>query len=202
MKEIIFGTQNKSKIDQVNGALKGTEFSVVGIPEGVSKLEVNEDGKTAQENAHKKATAYSTLLNKVVFAMDNALYFNNLSPDKQPGLKVRRFRDESRPGDNEMLEYYQDMISGIGGDEVDGWWEFGICIANPNGTCHETTIISPRKFIQIASKNVVAGYPLEAIQKDPLTDKIVSDMTLSEQGEFWKREIGTQLQKFITKILS
>ena len=147
MREITFGTQNKAKVDQINGGLSGTDISVVGIPEGTPKIEVEENGKTALENAHKKATAYAKQLGKIVFAMDNALYFKDLPTEEQPGLHVRRFRDKTRPNDSEMIAYYKDLISKIGGPEVDGWWEFGICIANPNGSCNETTIISPRKFV-------------------------------------------------------
>jgi len=201
MREIIFGTTNKAKIDQINGALQGTDIVVIGIPDGTPKLEIVEDGKTAQENAHKKAVAYSKLLGQTVFAMDNALYFDGLSEDKQPGMKVRRFRNESRSGDTEMLAFYSDLIKNLG-DEVDGHWEFGICLAQPNGSCKKMTIISPRKFVSTGSSNIVEGYPLESIQKDPVTDKIVSDMTTDEQTLFWQREIGEKLQKFMLESLN
>jgi hypothetical protein len=202
MIKIIFGTQNKAKIDQINGALSGTDISVLGLPEGSPKLEIEEDGLTARENAHKKATAYAKLLNRTVFAMDNALYFKGLPAEKQPALKVRRFRDDSRPSDTEMLLYYKDLISEISSNEIDGWWEFGLCIASPSGTCNETTIISTRKFVLRGSKKIVDGYPLESIQKDPGTGKIVSEMTGEEQKEFWKREIGTKVLEFVLASLN
>ena len=199
MKEIIFGTQNKAKIDQINGTLRNTDYVVVGLPNGTPKLEITEDGKTAQENAHKKAMAYAKLLGKSVFAMDNALFFKDLPMDKQPGTKVRRFKDESRSGDNEMLLYYKNLIESMGKTEADGWWEFGLCLANPDGTCCETTVISPRKFVTKGSEKVVEGYPLESIQKDPKTGRIISDMDNREQGDFWLREIGAKVQKFISE---
>ena len=199
MKEIIFGTQNKAKIDQINGSLQGTNFVVVGLPEGTSKLEIEENGLTAQENAHRKATAYAKILGEVVLAMDNALFFDDLPPEKQPGTKVRRFQDETRSNDGEVLLYYKNLIESFHKDEVDGHWEFGLCLANPNGTCKETTIVSPRKFVANGSAKVVEGYPLESIQKDPVTGKIISDMDTREQGEFWLREIGSKVQDFVVK---
>lgn len=201
MREIIFGTQNKAKIAQINGALSGTGITVVGVPEGTRAIEAEENGKTAQENAHIKATAYAILLDREVFAMDNALYFEGLPDDEQPALRVRRFKDETRPSDAEMLNFYEDLVLSLGDQEVEGRWEFGICIAKPDGTCKETTIISPRKFIAHASKNVVEGYPLESIQKDPVSGKVISDMSPEEQKDFWLREIGEKLQKFVLESL-
>jgi len=202
MREIIFGTRNEAKIDQINGALQGTDIVVIGIPEGSNELEINEDGKTAQENAHKKARAYADLLGKTVFAMDNALYFKGLDDSSQPSVNVRRFKGDERQGDSQMLEYYRDLIAKIGGEEVDGSWNFGICIARPDGTCSETTIVSPRKFVTKGSNKIVDGYPLESIQKDPVTGKIISDMNQEEQNAFWMREIGKDLQEFVLKNLT
>ena len=197
MKEIIFGTQNKAKIDQINWALKGTETVVVGLPSNTPKLEVNENGTTAQENARKKAMAYASVLHRPVISMDNALYFEGLSDEKQPGVKVRRFRDESRQGDTEMLNFYKELLVSMNVDEADAWWEFGICLANPDGTYREVTIKSPRKFVKNGSDKMIDGYPLESIQKDPISGKIISDMSEDEQADFWLREIGSKVQDFV-----
>ncbi len=195
-KELIFGTGNKAKIEQVQGALGGLDITVRGINDFGVDIKVEEDGETAQENARKKASAYAKALNRVVFAMDNALYFNGFADADQPGLFVRRVGGVEALSDEEMIASYQRLIGEQGG-QLEGWWEFGLSIAQPDGTSVEESIISPRLFVAKASESVVPGYPLESIQIEPTTGRYVSEMSAEEQAAFWQRSIGEPLAKFV-----
>jgi XTP/dITP diphosphohydrolase len=195
VKELIFGTGNKAKIQQVQGAL-GELVLVKGINEFGIDIQVEEDGKTAQENARKKAVAYANALGRTVFAMDNALYFNDLPDSEQPGLYVRRIGGIERLTDEEMVESYKELVSSHG-EQMKGYWEFGVSIAKPDGTSVEDSIISPRLFVAKASDKIVPGYPLESIQIDPETGKYVSEMSDEEQAQFWQRNIGKPLSRFV-----
>lgn len=91
MKEIVIGTGNMAKEMQIRSALSSTDVTLLGLREfDTSGVEVEEDGKTAQENARKKALTYAKLIKKPVLAMDNALYLEGLEDSKQPGINVRR----------------------------------------------------------------------------------------------------------------
>jgi len=200
MKEILFGTTNKAKIAQMQGALAPIGVVVRGIEDGTILPHVNEDGKTAQENAQKKAVTYAKALNTTVFSMDNALYFDGLADERQPGLNVRRINViNERPTDKEMLEYYSKLIKELG-NKTTGRWEFAVCVAQPNGVYQETTVISPRIFVSTPSTTMVPGYPLESIQIDPDTGIYVSEMSQEDQGKFWERAIGKPIQEFIKNI--
>lgn len=195
IKELIFGTSNKAKIQLVQGAL-GEQFIVRGISEFGIEIDVAEDGTTAEENARKKATVYAKSLEKTVFAMDNALYFNDLPDSEQPGLHVRRIGGGERVTDEAMLESYKEFVKSHG-DQMKAYWEFGLSIAQPDGTSVETSIISPRLFVAQASSKMISGFPLESIQIDPETGKYVSEMNDEEQAQFWQRNIGQSLSIFI-----
>lgn len=198
--KIIFGTKNKAKILQLQGALSPIGVEVVGLPDDFPLPEVIEDGSTAMENARKKAIAYATALDATVFSMDNALYFDYAVEEDQPGLNVRRIPSKNeRPTDEEMLAYYASFVSRFG-ERTTGYWEFAICIAAPNGNCEEIVIKSPRVFTSIPSTSVVSGYPLESIQIDPLSGRYISEMSQGEQDLFWQRAIGAPLQEFIMSI--
>ena len=200
MKEILFGTTNKAKILQLQGALAPIGVVVRGIESNTPLPVINEDGITAQENARKKALTYAKALNTTVFSMDNALYFDKLSSEEQPGLHVRRINlTNERPTDNEVLEYYSSLIKKFG-DRTTGHWEFAICVATPNGTYEETTVISSRIFTSIPSTKMVSGYPLESIQIDPITGRYISEMSQEEQDIFWQQSIGKPIQEFIKTI--
>jgi len=178
--KLIFGTKNQAKIDQIKGALVNQDIEISGLPKNIDFPEIAEDGKTAQENARKKAVAYSEMLNQTVLSMDNALYIDGLPEEKQPGINVRKINNQTdRPTDDELLQYYSQLIDGLGG-KASGRWEFALCLAAPTGKIKETTIISPRVFTSEASDKIIEGYPLESIQIDPDSGKYISEMTSEE----------------------
>lgn len=200
MKEILFGTINEAKLKQVRGALSPAGIIVEGVRDKSLLPEVIEDGKTASDNARKKSITYAKVLRKTVFSMDNALYIDGLSQNEQPGTNVRRIKGCSeRPTDQEMLEYYSQLIEKLG-TRVNGYWEFGICIANPQEEYKETIIKSPRIFVNKPSQIMIPGYPLESIQIEPETGKYISEMTQKEQDRFWQKAIGKSLLEFVQKV--
>jgi inosine/xanthosine triphosphate pyrophosphatase family protein len=199
MKELTFGTTNEAKIKQIRGALAPANIEVNGVTDKSLLPEVVEDGKTANENARKKALTFAKALGRIVFSMDNALYINGLPNDKQPALNVRRIDGKTATTDEEMIEYYSKLIESLGG-KAEGYWEFGICIATPEGDYKETTIKSPRTFVSTPTTNRQAGYPLESIQIDPASGKYIADMTQEEQDIFWQQAIGEKLLEFVKSV--
>jgi 8-oxo-dGTP diphosphatase len=201
MKEILFGTTNPAKVKQLQGALAPIGIAVRGVGDASQLPPVEEDGRTAQENAFKKAMAYAGALRVPVLAMDNALYLDGLPLEEQPGIHVRRINGSTtiRPSDEELLAHYVALVRRYG-KTMTGRWEFAICIATPKRECTETTIVSPRIFTSVPSPKTVVGYPLEAMQIDPATGKYISEMSQEEQDQFWQRAIGKPLQEFIKRI--
>ena len=199
MKELIFGTTNEAKIKQISGALAPANIEVNGVVDKSILPEVIEDGTTANENARKKAIAYAKALGKTVFSMDNALYINGLTSDRQPALNVRRIDGKTATTDEVMIEYYSKLIESLGG-KAEGYWEFGICIATPEGEYKETTIKSQRTFVSTPTINRQAEYPLESIQIDPTSGKYIADMTQQEQDIFWQQAIGDKLLEFVQSV--
>jgi 8-oxo-dGTP diphosphatase len=200
MKEIVFGTKNEAKIKQIRGALSPVGIDVNGIPNDESLPEVEEDGKTAVENARKKALAYAKALGRVVFSMDNALYLDGLKSEDQPGLNVRRINGSTeRPTDEEMVKYYSELIGSLG-EQIDGYWEYGVCIASPDGEHKETTIRSPRIFVGKPSPIIQPGYPLESLQIEPVSGKYMSELSREDQDAFWQKAIGKPLSDFIQSV--
>lgn len=200
MNQIIVGTQNPAKINQIRDALALSGINIEGLPSNVKFEDIKEDGLNAQENARKKAVTYAQALEKIVLSMDNALYFDNLKPEQQPGINVRRIEGrDDRPTDEELINYYQKLITQLG-EQTNGHWEFAVCVAYPNGVIKETTIISPRIFVSKKSEQIVPGYPLESLQIDPESKKYISEMTQEEKAVFWQKAIGKPLCEFVNSL--
>ena len=197
MPELIIGTTNPAKVEQIRGALRPLGITVSGLDKNINLPKIKEDGATAEVNACEKALAYARALGQPVLSMDNALYLDGLSPEKQPGVHVRRInKDNVRASDKEVLAYYSSLIDSFGG-RINGEWHFALCFATPEGETQETTIISPRIFVSQPSSNIIPGYPLESIQIDPNSGRYVSDLSLEDQDIYWQKAIGEPLMAFV-----
>jgi inosine/xanthosine triphosphate pyrophosphatase family protein len=196
MKQIIFGTTNQAKIIQAQAALDPLGIEVVGLSGFDNLPKVVEDGKTAQENARKKAVAYCKAIGQPVLSMDNALYVGGLSDEEQPGIHTGRISGfTERPSDEELINYYSDLFQKCGG-ETTGHWEFAFCLAFPNGVTQQITAVTPlRKFTSNVCQERIKGYPLESMQIDLETNKYVAQMSKDEQDRFWQASVGKELRE-------
>jgi XTP/dITP diphosphohydrolase len=201
MKNIIIGTTNPAKIAQIKDALAPLGIAVEGVANKDLLPSVIEDGNTAQENARKKALSYAKALRATVLSMDNALFFNGLAAEDQPGIHVRRIGGALASTDEELLEHGIALVNSLGGKAA-GYWEYGICVADLKGNVWETTIRTPRVFTCQKSKKIVPDYPLESIQIDPETGRYISEMTSDEQALFWQKTLGNQLCEFVSKTIT
>ena len=62
MKEIIYGTTNPGKVTQIRDVLEPRGFIVKSLADFNIKIDVEENGVTAEENARKKALIYAAAL--------------------------------------------------------------------------------------------------------------------------------------------
>jgi XTP/dITP diphosphohydrolase len=196
---LIVGTTNPAKIYQVRGALHGLNITVEGMPKDIQLPHVEEDGGSAEENARKKAKAYSALVSDPVIAIDNALYFDNLPPELQPGLNVRRIPGHTgRPTDTDLLNYFSKLIGEHGGT-MRGHWDFACALADKNGVVKEITIQSYRTFVSKACTTMTPGFPLDSLQIDE-TGTYLSEMDPVERAALREKEFGEKFRKFIAEI--
>jgi inosine/xanthosine triphosphate pyrophosphatase family protein len=197
--EIVYGTGNPGKAKQMQSVLTASGLAVTVRSSGEFgiELDVEEDGRTAEENARKKALAYSVALRRPVISMDSALYFDDLPDELQPGLYVRRPGGTKRMDDDEMLAYYMQLIDRFGG-RLNGHWKTAFALALPDGTCEVHAVVSPRIFVSVPHQEVPEGNPMTALQIDPATGKRVLDLTPEERARTvysW----GTSLAEFLAK---
>lgn len=202
--KLVAGTQNPAKIKLLKYILEGSKIDVEPIDQEKSLPEIAETGQTVLENARLKAKAYAKFLGQPVLSFDNGLYFEGLNSEKQPGTHTRRIPGlNRRPNDQETIEYYTKLISDISpSGKIRGFWEYGVCIAHPDGQLQEITFRSSRIFVNKPSQKIMPGYPLESLQIDSETGKYCSEMTEDELAKFYRTgsEMGRALSEFIFKL--
>lgn len=94
MKEVFIATSNPGKLRDFAGAAASSGTKVIGIPRFSSLPHVIEDGVTFEENARKKAEAYSRHVpGQIVLADDSGLEVDALNG--APGVHSARYAAEA-----------------------------------------------------------------------------------------------------------
>ena len=101
--KILVATRNRGKIREIRKALKGLGLQIHALTDFPAAPEVEEDGKTFEENALKKARFYSTLFGKLTISDDSGLEVDSLMGS--PGVYSARYagKGASDRENNRML---------------------------------------------------------------------------------------------------
>ena len=178
MKQIIFATTNESKAKRFSKGLKEHGIEVLSLKDIDMKLDVEEDGTTAIENALIKARECYRLTKKPCMGMDDTLYMEGIPEDRQPGLFVRRVNGKSLT-DEEAIDYYTNLVKEYGKDgKINCKWVYGLAVINEKGE-EATYTWSKDDFYMVdkPSDKINPGYPLNSISKYKKLDKYFTDVT-------------------------
>lgn len=177
MKELLFATGNKSKANRFTKGLQKHDIKVLTLEDIPIDIDVEENGKTAIENALIKARAYAKETTLPVFAMDDTLYLENVPEDKQPGMYVRRVNGK-RLTDDEMIDYYSNLAKEYGTDGLlTGRWIYGMALISNN---QEYTYTWSKQdfYLSATPTNIInPGYPLNTISINIKLNKYFTDIT-------------------------
>lgn len=108
--DILLSTSNKNKVNFIKIAASGLEITFHTPKELGLKLEVEENGTTAVENAIIKARALSKLSGMPTFAWDMGMNIEKLPAEKQPNLHIRRPFGKEELSDIDMVEYWRNLV--------------------------------------------------------------------------------------------
>ena len=177
MKKVLFATENESKSKRFKKGLLENDIEIITINDIEKKVDIEENGENAIENAIIKARAYAKLYDLPVFAMDDNLYIEKIPEDKQPGMYVRRVNGK-RLNDDEMIKYYSNLAHEYGDDgKLTCRWIYGIAVIN-NGSL-STYSWSKEDFyiVDKPSNKINPGYPLNTISVNKKLNKYFTDIT-------------------------
>ena len=88
--KVLFATTNLAKIKKYKKALEENGIELITISDLDFKLNIEENGKNAIENAYIKAKTYYDATQIPTVGIDNCLFIEGLPEEKQPGTHVRR----------------------------------------------------------------------------------------------------------------
>lgn len=182
MGKILFATSNQTKSKRFSKGLLKNNIEVISLKDLNLKLESNEDGTTAIENALIKAREAYSKTNMPTIGMDDTLYLENVPDKEQPGLFVRRVNGKSLT-DEEMIDHYTNLVKKYGNNgKINCKWIYGIAVINKNG--EESTYTWTKDdfyMVDTSSEILNPGYPLNSISKYKVIDKYFTEITDGEK---------------------
>lgn len=195
MRKILFATGNPSKAKRFSKGLEEKGIEIISLKDIDTKIEIEENGKDAIENALIKARAYSRIEDIPVFAMDDNLYLENVPEDKQPGMFVRRVNGK-RLSDDEMIEHYSNLVKeyGVNGKLICRW-VYGMAVINNGKESTYTWSKDDFYMVDVPSNKVNPGYPLNTISIHKKLNKYFTDIT--EEDKAMVEEDESHVVEFI-----
>ena len=187
--------QIQRKLKKYKKALEEKGIELITIKDLDFKLNINENGKNATENAYIKAKAYYDATKITTIGMDNCLFIEELPEEKQPGTHVRRVNGKELT-DEEMIKYYTNLIKKYGG-KLTAKWIYGIVIYNGKEAKKYTWSKSNFYLIDKPCKKRNPGYPLDSISVMPENNKYWLELTDEEKRKSKEQDNKDEVVEFI-----
>lgn len=187
MLEILIATNNLGKVKEIKDILYSPEIKILTMKDFPPLPKIEEDGKTYQENAYKKARKISEYTGKICLADDSGLEIDYLKGE--PGIYSSRWGNSDEERINKVLK----LLENVPIDKRNAKFVCAVVLFFPNGKlfmvkeeCKGSIIFSPK------GEN---GFGYDPIFLVPEYDK-----TFAELGDKIKNKIshrGKAMRKMI-----
>ena len=193
--KVLFATTNLAKVKKYKKALEEKGIELITINDLDFKLNIDENGKNAIENAYIKAKTYYDVTKMTTIGMDNCLFIEELPEEKQPGTHVRRINGKELT-DEEMIVYYTNLVKEYGG-RLTAKWVYGIVIYNGEEKKEYTWTKSNFYLVDKPCNKRNPGYPLDSISVMPENNQYWLELTEEEKRKSTEKNDKDGVIEFI-----
>ena len=194
--KVLFATTNPAKVGKYKEILKTKGIELITIKDLNFKLDIEESGKNAIENAYIKAKTYFDKTQIPTIGMDNNLFIEELPLEKQPGTYVRRINGKEL-NDEEMIEYYTNLVKEYG-TKLTAKWVYGMVICSDKGIKEYSWSKDHFYFVDKPCQKRNPGYPLDSITIVPEYNKYLVELTDEDKKTYKKKDNINDVVEFIT----
>lgn len=113
-KKIIFATTNEGKMKEIRMIMEDLDVELLSLKDAGIHADIEENGKTFEENAIIKAKAICELTGEMVLADDSGLEVDYM--DKAPGVFSARYLGEDTPYDIKNRAILDNLKNAVGGE--------------------------------------------------------------------------------------
>ena len=193
--KVLFATTNPAKVKKYKEKLKEKGIELITLKDLDFKIDINENGKNAIENAYIKAKAYYDATKIPTIGMDNNLFIDGLPEEKQPGTHVRRINGKEL-NDDEMIEHYTNLVKEYG-NKLTAKWVYGMVVCSNNGVKEYSWSKSHFYFIDKPCEKRNPGYPLDSISIIPEYNKYLVELSDEDKKSYNEKDNTNDVIKFI-----
>lgn len=193
--KVLFATTNLAKVKKYKKALEEKGIELITINDLGFKLNIDENGKNAIENAYIKAKTYYDATKMTTIGMDNCLFIEELPEEKQPGTHVRRINGKELT-DEEMIVYYTNLVKEYGG-RLTAKWVYGMVIYNGEEKKEYTWTKSDFYLVDKPCNKRNPGYPLDSISVMPENNQYWLELTEEEKRKSTEKNDNDGVIEFI-----
>ena len=185
MKKLLIATNNPGKLKEYKELLKDLPLNLISLKNLGIKNKVNENAKTFEVNAIKKAKFYSRLSGLATLADDGGLEIDYLNGE--PGVKSRRWPGHEAT-DEELIDFCLKKLEGIPWQKRKAQFRVIIALAIPG----KEVLISEGKLRGIILTKprgkLIPGYPFRPIFYLPKYRKSFAELNFKEEIKIGHRK--------------
>lgn len=148
-KRIIFATGNKDKMKEIRMILSDLKMPILSAKEAGVSLDIEENGKTFEENAVIKAVAVQKITGDIVLADDSGLEIDFLGGE--PGIYSARYLGENTSYDIKNSKIL-DRLKGVPDEKRTARFVCAIAAAMPDGS-----VLTSRGVMEGIIGHAIAG---------------------------------------------
>lgn len=177
MLEILIATNNFGKVKEIKDILDSPEIKILTIKDFPSLPKIEEDGKTYQENAFKKARKTSEYTGKICLADDSGLEIDYLKG--KPGIYSSRWGNSDEERINKVLKF----IENVPKNKRNAKFVCAVVLVFPNGKIY---------MVKEECKGIITFNPKgeHGFGYDPIFLVPEYDKTFAELGDKIKNQIS------------
>lgn len=197
MTDIVFATGNQGKMREIRQILEEMDVSIHSMREAGLQIDIDENGKTFQENALIKARSIAKLTKAVVLADDSGLEIDYL--DKAPGVLSARYLGENTSYDIKN-QHILELLKDVPKEKRTARFVCAIAAVLPDGREFTTqAAIEGRIAYESAGEN---GFGYDPIFYVPQYNKTTAELSANEKNNISHRgKALTMMKKILEKEL-
>ena len=190
MKKILVATHNPGKITEYREILGGHALEFLLLSDLNISDEPEENGKTFEENAIKKAEFYSQFTDLPVLAEDGGLEIDYLNGEL--GVHSRRWSGH-KATDQELVDMTLTKLKGVPMEKRGA--QFRVVVAfkkNPKAKIMTAEGVLRGIILEKPGTEIVPGFPFRSLFYLPEIGKVLGDATAEDEVKIAHRRIAIQ----------
>ena len=186
MKKLLLATTNPGKILEHKEILKDLPIEIISLRDlNLENSQVEEDGKTFEENAIKKSKFFCKLTKLPTLADDGGIEIDALNG--KPGVKSRRWPGHEAT-DEELVKMTLEKLDGLPPEKRGAQLRCSIAISFPDDEKIHLFEGILRGFIMEKPIGIIPGFPFRSLFYLPEIGKILGELTMEEEAKIAHRK--------------